>query len=246
MMKIQYGILKNQKIRDFFNKEINSRKLCPECRKKREERGLADKDKKWLGHYSNLLPGFSSSKVTMPIDILIIAEAHGGGGNRYFRQECDYFRQDLNQEVASIGGYYLAEEINKFHQSEMRKLFRELDRLNKTWVFADLVRCYVYQSQRKKEKENWMIATKYCQEYLRKEINFLQPKIIICLGDKVALFIKNFLGFREEFERGRKYEVKLNDNKITIIRSYFPSKNTADLWVANRGWDSVIARLKNN
>lgn len=234
MAEIQYGILQHQTIKNFFEREINSRKLCLECIKEREERGLVDKDKKF-GYYSNLLPGFSSPKISIPVDVLIIAEAHGGGREGDFRQQ----QNSLDYEVANIGDYYLVNPINKFHQMEMRKLFQQLDSIGKTWVFADLIRCYVSQ----KKKENLRAAIKFCQGYLKEEIGFLRPKVVICLGNKVA---KNFFGIREKLEHGEKYEVKLNDKKITIIWSYFPSRNTADIWVANKGWDSVIAMLKNN
>ena len=77
-----YGILTNQTCLTLFEK-INRRPYCNECQKKRSK--FLEKDKKHNSCYSNLLLGFSSEDIDIPIDVLIVAEAHGGGREENFR-----------------------------------------------------------------------------------------------------------------------------------------------------------------
>ncbi|MDD3295794.1 MAG: hypothetical protein PHU64_00355 [Candidatus Omnitrophica bacterium] len=234
---MNYGILSHSEARAFFKKEINSQKLCNECRSARSEFRL--KDQKYNSSYSNLLPGFSSSKVKIPIDVLVIAEAHGGGREKCFRKQLS-----LEKEVTEIGNYYRSDSIEKFHQYEMRKLFKRLDQKGKSWIFADLIRCFVWQgidiAANLDGRINVQKAIGYCRKYLDKEIAFLKPKKIICLGNKVA---RDYFGIDERMIHGMEYKYNSKNTESVVIRSYFPSRNTADIWVTVGGWKEILAKI---
>lgn len=233
-----YGILENKNFFSFFDQNINSRKLCKECHNKRSVFAL--KDKKHNNSYSNLLPGFSSAKIKKPIDVLVIAEAHGGGRQNLFRKQ-----KPLLEEVEVIGGYYLTDPVQKFHQYEMRKLFSWLDFNRKSWIFADLIRCFVWQGidrqNKLKGKENIQEAIKLCRLYLDEEIAFVKPKRIVCLGGRVA---REYFGIKDQLRHAAIYNIRLKGVNYNIIWSYFPSRNTADIWVKNGCWDKIFAELK--
>jgi hypothetical protein len=227
---MKYGILRNSKFYNFFNKQINSRSLCKKCWSLRLK--FRDKDQKYNSSYSNLLPGFSSPTVKKPIDVLVIALAHGGGRKSLFREQLS-----LKKEVTEIGNYYLIDPISKFHQYEMRHLFNWLNKNRKTWVFADLIRCFVWQGRDKgiglDGSDNIIKAIGHCRKYLDKEINFLKPKKILCLGKRIA---EDYFGIEEQLKHGEIY----NRN---IIWSYFPSRNNSDIWVTVGQWKSTLSKI---
>jgi hypothetical protein len=223
---LSYGILEQQLFRHAFEK-INERPLCRNCHRERSR--YNDIDQRSNSH-SNLLPGLSSTKVNLPLDILIIAEAHGGGRTKDFRQQ-----SDLEFEVNNIGGYYLESRIDKFHQHEIRILLNFLTESDKKWVFTDLIKCFVHQ----KYKENREIAIKYCSRYLNEQIESFQPKTIIALGRTVAGKYFKLRGLKH----GEVKNIKTRNGTMKLIYSIFPSRNTADLWVANDGWNPVLKRM---
>lgn len=235
---MKYGILEDKKLFKFFDKNINSRKFCKKCHKERLI--FARRDKKHNNSYSNLLVGFSSAKINNPIDVLVITEAHGGGRQNLFREQ-----KSLRKEVEVIGGYYLNDRIQKFHQYEMRRFFNWLDLNKKTWIFADLIRCFVWQGVDRQNKlvgkENIQKAIKHCRAYLDEEISFLKPRLIICLGRKVA---REYFGIEDDLKHSSIYKIKLKGLNCTILWSYFPSRNTADIWVRNGGWEKIFTKLK--
>jgi len=226
---MKYGLLDNKTISNFFRKEINSCKYCKDCKLFRSV--FSKKDKKHNNSYSNLLPGFSSKNLEIPIDVLVIAEAHGGGRKSTFRTQ-----KELAIEVNEIGNYYLVDPIKKFHQKEMRDLFEELEKRNLTWVFADLIRCFVWQGNENKldGRKNVQQSIIFCKKYLDKEISFLKPKKIICLGKKVA---EKYFGIKDKLAHG-------SICKSNVIWSYFPSRNTADIWVASKGWTPIFTQIE--
>ncbi len=225
---MEHGIIIDAGAKKFFETEINSCKFCKECKEARVV--FRDKDQRHNNSYSNLLPGFSSLQIEIPIDVLVIAEAHGGSRKSLFREQ-----KSLEEEVLEIGGYYLVDSIQTFHQREMRRLFTQLNGKNLIWVFSDLIRCFVWN--RKKDtldgRQNVEIAIRHCRKYLDNEINFLNPKKIVCLGKQVA---KKYFGITAMLTHGAEYQ-------SNIIWSYFPSGNTADLWVRNGEWEPVIQNL---
>ena len=78
-----FGILKNKKTLKVFD-EINTKRLyCEQCRKDRIS--FSKSDKRHNDSFSNLLPGFSSSEIQIPLDVLVIADSHGGGRKETFR-----------------------------------------------------------------------------------------------------------------------------------------------------------------
>jgi hypothetical protein len=223
------GILRNKECHKMFEK-INIRPWCNDCNKERSN--FESKNKKH-GSYSNLIPGFSSIEINIPIDILIVADAHGGGRKEDFRNQ-----KDLEYEVNYISSYYLHEKLTKFHQQQMRELFYELDNLNKSWVFTDLIKCFVWSGN----KDNIEIAIKYCKEYLDMQIASLNPKKILVLGKRVA---ENCFNLQPKtLIHGNEYPFKVKNREIPILWSYFPSRNTADIWTEKNMWKPVINNFR--
>lgn len=223
------GILGNAACKEFY-KEINLRKLCAQCREERKD--FAARDKKHNESYSNMIPGFSSPHLTVPIDTMIIAEAHGGGRADAFREQ-----GELQSELEHLEKYYLEKDIIKFHQAEIRKLIFNLNALQASWVFTDLVKCFVWQGNKinPEGKVNFRMAIGHCSAYLTSQIDYLRPKTIISLRKKVAGYfeIKNP-------KHGKIYHTK----GYTVLHSIFPSGYTADTWVANKEWLVILRELK--
>jgi hypothetical protein len=219
---MQYGILEHNNLVEYFEKEVNSCKYCKDCRAERLEYKKNDQK---FGLFSNLLPGFSSKTIKLPVDVLIIAEAHGGRENLFRPQK------NIYEEVKELGDYYRVEKLKKYHQQEMRDLFNRLEEKNLEWVFADLTRCFVWQGK----INNTRKAINNCRKYMDKEIEYLKPKIIVCLGKRVA---EEYFGIAEKLIHGNIY-------KDNIVWSYFPGRNTADIWVEHGGWVPILEQINN-
>lgn len=225
---ISCGILNNELCRNLFEK-INKRPYCEECRGIRNEFRLKDMKN---GYYSNFIPGFSSRTLKIPLDVLIVAEAHGGGRPETFREQ-----KNLDNEIDDLAKYYLSEHLKKFHQKEMRALLVELTSRGKSWIFTDLIKCFVWQGKDNelKGKENKKEAIKRCSCYLDEQISILKPRKILCLGNTVA---KEYFRLKKPMH-GKEYPVNGN----IIVHSTFPSRNTADIWVKNEGWKQILQKL---
>jgi len=231
-----YGILTNQTCLTLFEK-INRRPYCNECQKQRSK--FLEKDKKHNSCYSNLLLGFSSEDIDIPIDVLIVAEAHGGGRKENFRPQLD-----LEREIAGLAEYYLSESLQKFHQKEMRKLLRTLNDNRKTWVFTDLIKCFVWQGKDKKNNlrspDNKDLAIQKCRIYLDEQIEILRPNNVLSLGRTVT---QQYFKLQGKFEHGSIHECRIKNHTFNIVFSIFPSRNTADLWIANGEWKKILPKL---
>lgn len=229
---MKYGILHSNQIRPLFE-EINKCNFCADCHQARHE--FKERDFKTYKRYSNLLPGFSSEIVQIPIDILIIAEAHGGGRASDFRDQ-----KSLDEEVNNIGNYYLVNQLEKFHQQQMRHFFNSLNKYSKSWIFTDLIKCFVWQNKdgNLNGSRNRDIAVEYCKGYLTKQIAVLQPKNILILGNNVAT---KYFSLKKAYH-GEIYP-PAKERTAKLIFSRFPSRNTADLWVKDGGWDKIIPIL---
>ena len=218
---MRYGIIDNEICKDLFEK-INGKSICDKCRENRKE--FIERDKK-DDHFSNMLLGFSSKEIKIPVDILIVGQDHGG------RE--DLFRDQLgiDEEIDSFAKYYLRDSLVSFHQKEMRELFQYLDSKKKTWVFTDLIKCYV-----KNFPHNKQLAIDNCKTYLDNQIKVLRPRKILALGQLVA---------RTYFKIKKRINHKeiINYNGSELIRSIFPSARTVDLWIRKGGWDSIIKNL---
>jgi hypothetical protein len=232
---MRYGILNEKESRKLFE-DINGRTYCVDCQKERSR--FSNKEKK-NNRYSNLFPGFSSEKVSIPIDILIVATAHGGGREETFRPQ-----NNLATEVAELGDYYLTHRPQKFHQIEMRKLFNILKEKSKIWIFTDLIKCFVWQGRDESEKlkgsENTKMAIGYCRKYLDNQIVLLKPKKIISLGNIVT---GQYFKLRGEFSHGSVHKLSIDAHSFELIFSIFPSRNTADLWTEHGGWDEIVSKI---
>lgn len=233
---MKYGILINEVSHQLFE-EINERTYCKDCQKKRSI--FSSKDKKDNDCYSNLLPGFSSKKTSIPIDILIVAEAHGGGREDNFRPQ-----KELKIEIDGLGAYYLESPLQKFHQSEMRKLLNILNENDKNWVFTDLIKCFVWKGRDKSKKlkssKNKETAIEYCQKYLDKQIHTLRPKKVLSLGSIVT---KKYFNLKGRICHGSVHTLSIKDHSFKLVYSIFPSMFTADKWIENGEWKDIITKL---
>jgi len=216
----KYGITTNCTVRNVFE-WVNKRTLCEKCRKDRYkiDPAIEEKEKK-NNFFSNLILGLSSESIEVPLDLLIIGEAHGGRPDAFRTQK------SLEKEVEYIADYYLFKELlEKFHQKEMRDLFEWLDEQRIKYVFTDLVKCYVWR----KNNENFEIAIERCSEYLQRQVDVLQPRIILVLGKKAQKQINKW---------------HFKQNKPHIINSIFPSMFTADKWVKTDGWAQIKKEIQ--
>lgn len=226
------GILNNATIKQHYDLNFTKRKFCNSCWESRCT--FKEKDQKYNQSYSTLGPGFSSHTLKLPIDILIVAEAHGGGNSDGFCSQ-----RTLEEEINGFEEYYMLNSIEKFHQQQMRILLKRLDSLGLNWVFTDLLKCFIWE---KKEGElkgslNKKIAISHCSQYLTEQINLLNPKFIIPLGTTVASYFK----IKGKKVQGQMFEYS-EDSKI--IFSFFPSQRTADKWAQVDGWNPILVRLE--
>lgn len=231
----EYGILTLKLCRELFER-INKRPLCNRCQSERSRFSI--KDKKGHPSYSNLLPGFSSKTITIPVDILIIAEAHGGG-----REEDFHPQKPLDFEVSWLANYYRWTSLKKFHQQQVRDLLQSLDQADKSWVFTDLIKCFVWRGVDKSKgldgRINGEIAVNHCRKYLNQQIRLLQPRKILVLGRTVA---QKYFGLQKS-EHASIHQVDFESRKTSLVYSVFPARNTADLWVERGAWRPVVQRL---
>ena len=228
-----YGILTSERCHKLFTK-INKRYLCDKCKSNRSD--FSSKDQKGTSFYSNLLLGFSSTKITASVDVLIVGEAHGGGRKEDFRKE----QKDLWFEIDQIAKYYRKLPDKTFHQQQIRILLENLDNSGVTWVFTDLIKCFVWHGFDKgynlDGSFNWKTAIRYCSKYLEEQIEVLQPQKILGLGGTVARYFN-----LDKPEHGRDYAMK--NRNCTYIHSLFPSRWTADQWAVKKGWESITPKL---
>lgn len=233
---MNYGILKQKTCFKLFQK-LNTRFLCSQCHQERLK--FSAEDKKKHNSYSNLLPGFSSENIRLPLDLLIIAEAHGGGRGEDFRNQVD-----LEAEIVNLAEYYLIKPIKKYHQQEMRHLLNYLNNKTINWVFTDLIKCFVWRRYDDKSSldgsENVRIAIKNCSIYLKQQITVLRPKKVLALGKTVAI---KYLELPNKLEHGNTYTRSVGDLKFPIVYSIFPSQFTADLWVEHGGWRKIFNNI---
>jgi uracil-DNA glycosylase family 4 len=226
---IEYGILFGKSCREFYEL-INSRSYCEQCRLKRIQfqeldKGNGKDNKKYLGI---ILPGFSSPKV-MPMDIMIIADSIGGGRKGDFRPTQNL---PLDEAIKHLGDYYLEDNIDKFHQYQMRKLLNWVNTdLKRNWVFTDLIKCFVY-AKGKDGAQNIGEAIKYCKKYLDNQIDFFKPKIIVVLGSRVAKqYFRRANDQISTKSRGSMFKFHLKGHEYDVVYSLFPSMMTANTWV---------------
>jgi hypothetical protein len=229
----QYGILASEPSRGLFAK-FNKRPFCRECQSERSK--FSEKDRKGTPFYSNLLLGFSSKNIMVPLDVLIVGEAHGGGRKEDFREK----QKELFTEIHQIAKYYRELPDKTFHQQQLRILLENLDQAGVTWVFTDLIKCFVWHRHDEVNdldgRMNWETAIKHCRTYLEEQIALLRPRKILGLGGTVSQYFNI-----DEPQHGGIYTIRIKS--CSYIHSLFPSRWTADQWAEKKGWDLIIPRL---
>ena len=231
---MNYGILEDQKSRVLFE-EINGHPRCDKCRSERSD--FKTKDKKGHGSYCILLPGFSSEKIKMPVDVLIVGEAHGGGDDDFRKQG------KLLNEVSKITQYYRGLPDKSFHQQQVRVLLSRLDAIGMTWVFTDLIKCFIWhradEDKKLNGRKNRKIAIEHCGGYLEEQIILLRPLKVLGLGNTVA----RYFGI-DKPTHSDSCSVRIGNRQAVYVHSLFPSQRTADLWVMKSGWEPVVKQLR--
>lgn len=229
-MRFLNGILNHPVIRKHYEEKINTRPLCEDCWKARKD--FEDLEKRHNKCYSTLGPGFSSETIDIPLDVLVIADSHGGGDKTGYVPQ-----RTLEEELEGFKTYYMDAPLQTFHQKYTRTLLSELDRLEKSWVFTDLLKCFVSKGNRKRNgRNNFNTAISHCRIYLDEQINLFQPSYIIGFGKNVS----TALGINDaKMKHGQSYQF----GKSILITSYFPSQWNADRFIANGEWDSIIKHL---
>ena len=87
-----------------------------------------------------------------------------------------------------------------FHQSEMRTLLSRLNDMGVSWIFTDLVKCFVWQGNEgtMEGRDNFTIATSHCSKYLQQQLDVLKPKVIIAETSETTshvIYIENLVTF---------------------------------------------------
>jgi Uracil DNA glycosylase superfamily len=227
---VPFGILNGSCAKVFG--QINDRTLCKGCRDRRKQFDTVDK--KGTGHFSNALPGFSSS-IVEPLDVLIVADSHSGARKKCFRDQ-----GGLDGEVRELYEHYCTDELTTYHQLQIRNLLQELNKKQKTWVFTDLVKCYVWHRNTAELNGaiNRDLAIKECRKYLKLQIECLNPHTILCLGKTVFTEVAKLLNDNLDCvpSHGQRYGDKM-------VFSYFPSARTADLFVMNKEWNLILENI---
>jgi len=204
------GILQNDKTRSLFEQINDDHCHCDPCPFKLN---------------SNLLPGFSSQKIEIPVDVLIVAEVPA---------KRDYEPQkELISKVTMMNDYYREDPPKSFHQQQIKDLLDSLDERGKSWVFTDIIKCFVSQDSENKRK-----AIQHCFKYLEEQIEVIQPSGILGLGGTVARGLKV-----KESVHGGDCRIEIGNHKCIYVHSLFPSGRTADKWVKSGGWGQVLKIL---
>jgi uracil-DNA glycosylase family 4 len=200
---------------------------CDECRKERVE--YRSDDQKGTGFFSNICVGFASKPITelkSPIDVMILAESHGGGNyEEWGRLESQ--RLSLENNMRLLEEYYRLNRIRKFHQSCIRELLNKLDQRHYIWFFTDVVKCFVA-----KRNMNFKLAVEHCRVYLNGQIRALDPKVILTLGNTAwkTLTEKPLKDKAVEYH-GKSQTVRILAKERIIVYSVFPGQSTADKWI---------------
>ncbi len=189
-----------------FYDEIVSCKACPRLVKYRES--VPEIKEALDGYWKKPVPGFGNSKSK----IMIVGLAPSAqGGNRTGR----VFTGDKS-------GDFLFEALYKAGYSNKPTSIHRKDGLqvNKAYITA-VVKCAPPENKPTAEE------AKNCSErFLKKEIQYIKPKVIVVLGSfayKWTLKVLNSLGEKVKDAKKFSHGCKVKTDSITIICSYHPS-----------------------
>jgi hypothetical protein len=221
----------------------------------------------YVGYPANVIP---------PIDVLLVLkcpalppeeedelyEELGEKLRRKFEKPTDF-----EKSVERMKYWYGVNEEKEFlykgfHQLCIHKILKWLDKTGKKWVFTDLVKYYV-------ENNNFKSAAESCIQYLKRQIEILQPRVVLMFGSDVQRLIEEHLvanrdkRLRHNWHKrknhkdknrynlhGKIIEVKPKDLKnlkvkITLMYSVFPTGRNADPWVEAGGEKKLFKIFRN-
>jgi uracil-DNA glycosylase family 4 len=99
----------------------------------------------------------------------------------------------------------------------MQKLLKPLNIDLFDLSFTEAVKCYP------KERNNLKKCNQNCNNYLTKQIQILEPNIIISLGDYATRNILNFQYKKFGDVVGKVFEIKLGNQNVKVLPIYHPS-----------------------
>ena len=216
-----------EKVDQHFER-LNQRSLCADCFSSRSEFEKEDRQNGKLPTRSNMLLGFHPTQSFDHLDVLVLAESHGGGRSESFY----YPNKSFKEELDGLYFYYMNAPIEKFHQQQMRNLLEHMDKHGISWIFTDLVKSYVAKS-----KDNFKRAIGHCVHYLDEQMSLYKPRIIICMGDHNYSYMAAKFNLPKRAEHGDVYHIPTLNAKL--VKVYFPSANTANHWARVDGWEKI-------
>lgn len=206
--------------------QMNARPHCAVCKEARRESGGGDVKH---GSRSNMLLGFHTQQEFDALDVLVLAESHGGG-----RKESFYYpNKTVQEELSGLYHYYMDATIEKFHQQQMRELFKFLDVNDIKWLFTDLVKSYVS----KRPEENFSAAIHHCSQYLNEQLNLYRPRKILSMGSYNYRYFASKYNLPPRAKHGDVFN--LEPLGARLIHVTFPSAMTANHWAKAQGWEPI-------
>jgi len=191
-------------------------KICGECKRMRafaeeaDKKGHATRSAFEIGTWSH-----APEELKVPVDVLIVAEGHGGGNEHWSDNPRGQFDVALN-----FYDYSISKE-RTFFNLEVCRMMKRLDELEINWFFTDMMKCFVSFNAPKRKDNNFCLALQECRKHLVRQVDMLKPKVIVCLGNLVS---KNF----GEFFEGQQ------DILDRMIPCKFPSQMAANSWVKDQ------------
>ena len=180
------------------------------------------------------MPGFASERVDVPLDLLVIGNAHAGTVAGDFRDQWS-----LADEIQRMDSYYRELPDKSYHQQQVRLLLEKLNRMSMTWVFTVLVKCFVWNNTPEAKRNNVDVAIGYCKRYLQDQLRTCVPKVVVSLGRMAA----RELGLKNWEHGGEPQQVRYGDQELSVVTSMFPSAMTANRWIQQRGWEPVLGQM---
>ncbi len=211
--------------------EIENEKICKKCRRKRQN--FQTYDYKEVGSYCPPLLGCWKGNLeypSIPIDVLIVAESHGGGN------WSEHINKNIRERINLNYYYHYIKEKESFFQYNIKKIIDGIEKEGLFWYFTDLVKCYVFKNKKKSKEtkelvvrggKNFDIAISECKSVLKKQIDILKPRIILSLGKRVKETLLE-LGVKED----------------KIISYPFPGQWTVNEWAKKDGYEGAIKEIR--
>lgn len=195
-----------------YKQKLNRNKI----KSKRKRKPLEELEKKYNNIYCPIEMGCGTKNLDLQKQkgVMIIIKGHSG------KHEWKNWNNWKEPSEEFYHHYY--EKPTTFHTFIVNRIIQSLEKENISWYLTDLIKCFIID-----EKDNNETAMKYCGEYLIKQVEALDPKIIVLFGNDVKKFAKEHLS---------KYEDR-------FICDIFPTARTADSWIKKKLGDDLAKEI---